>query len=167
MLQMDTVLRLDEIRLDIFGVPIVASVTLARSYATSIDFSLNGSPYTFHVERWASRGFARFITLFFAHEERDPSTYGAIIECADGAVNIQMNVTQKCNAIVQATKDVMSCLNKVSTRYRRSVLDYAVWYREKHPEEDTYSQFITLRTCHCIVHSDFLAPNLTWELVTF
>jgi hypothetical protein len=70
-------------------------------------------------------------------------------------------------AVVQACKDVIHTLDRILAAYERSVLDYACWYREKHPETDTYSQLITLVCCHCIVHSDFLAPNLNYELVVF
>ena len=46
-------------------------------------------------------------------------------------------------------------------------LDYVCWHREKHPETDTYAQLITLVCCHCIVHADFLAHNLNYELILF
>ena len=64
--------------------------------------------------------------------------------------------------------DIMRHLDQIFTAHKRSVLDYAVWYREKkHKDADTYAHFIQLVTCHCIVHADFLAPGITYDVVPF
>ena len=43
-----------------------------------------------------------------------------------------------------------------------------LWYREKYrPAAYSYSHFITLTTCYCITHVDFLTPNINWDLVQF
>ena len=69
--------------------------------------------------------------------------------------------------LMQAAKDVVRCLDKVAQHYKSAVLDYATWYREAHKEEATYSEFITRLTCHLIVHTSFLSPNLVWDVVQF
>ena len=61
----------------------------------------------------------------------------------------------------------MACLDKIGTHHQRSVLDYAVWYRDKHLGRATYSEFITLVTCECVVGAEFVVPNQRWELVQF
>ena len=80
----------------------------------------------------------------------------------------RVQVEQKVNAVLQAVKDIFACLDKICVKYQRSVLDYALWYREKHrPATCSYSHFITLVTCHCLARVDFLAPNIAWDLVQF
>ena len=137
------------------------------NYITSIDFSLFSMPYTLNVTDWGSRGLVKFVDLFHTHTPRDVTTFGEIVVSSEGAADVRMNVQQKGNAVLQASKDIMACLDKIGHHYRRSVLDYAVWYQERHAEEDTYCQYITRRTCHCIVHSDFTAPDVSWDLVQF
>jgi hypothetical protein len=130
-----------------------------------MDFTLFGMAYTFSATSWQSRGLARFLVLFHEHTQRDSSEFGVVAETEEGVPDIQMNVQQKTNAVLQACKDIMLCLDKIAHKYRRSVLDYAVWFREKRPDETTYSQYITRRTCHCVVHSYFMAPDVQWEEV--
>ena len=72
-----------------------------------------------------------------------------------------------CLPGTQVVLDMMRHLNQIFTANKRSLLDYAVWYREKHKELDTYAQFVQLTTCHCIVHADFLAPGLSYPIVPF
>lgn len=69
--------------------------------------------------------------------------------------------------LMQAVVDIMCHLDQIFRANKRSVLDYAVWYREKHKDADTYAQLIQLVTCHCIVHADFLAPGVTYDIVPF
>lgn len=40
-------------------------------------------------------------------------------------------------------------------------------YRERFPDYDSYESYITRVTCNCIVHTHFLAPNVTWQVVKF
>ena len=68
---------------------------------------------------------------------------------------------------LQAVLDIIRHLDQIFQANKRVVLDYAVWYRDKNKEVDTYTQFIQLVTCHCIVHSDFLAPGVTYPIVHF
>lgn len=165
--QMHAVLRLEECECQMLGVGIHVCISVRQNYATSIDFTLFGKPYTLNVTAWQSRGLAKFLGLFHSHSQRDVSTYGEILVSPDGVTDFRMNVMQKGNAVIQASKDIMTCLSKITHQYRRSVLDYAVWYRERHAEEDTYSEYIARRTSHCIVHADFMAPDVAWNVVLF
>jgi hypothetical protein len=78
-----------------------------------------------------------------------------------------MTRNQKIRMVRQACEDLMQCLDLLVQKYARSILDYAVWYREKHTESDTYCEYITLVCAHSIAHTKFLAPNVRWELVRF
>jgi hypothetical protein len=165
--QMDVVARATSFRTAIMGVAVEVQLTIKTTYVASFDFTLNGSPYTFCITKWSGRGFAKFATLFFKATERDASQFGSFSEAPDGMVSYSMSTAQKLNLIEQSVKDVLACVDIIGRKYNRSVLDYAVWYREKHTDMDTYELYITRSACCAIVHVDFLAPNVQWELVHF
>lgn len=142
-------------------------VRIANTYRTSADFNVLGATYTFTFDKWRSRQMTPFLQRFHAHVPRDVATFGRITENDEGVPAVCMDLTHKIAAVTQAVKDVMTCLDQIGREHKRSMLEYAVWYREKHGEENTYSEFVIRLTCHCIVHSDFLAPNVTWQLVQF
>lgn len=165
MLQMNNITRCEDFECSFLDSTVRVTVTILYNYSTALDFTLFGMPYTFNVPTWQSRGLARFLVLFHAHTKRDAHEFGVVTENEEGVPNIQMNVMQKTSAVFQACKDIMFCLDKIARKHRRSVLDYAVWFREMRLDESTYSQYITRRTCHSVVHSDFIAPDVKWEEV--
>jgi hypothetical protein len=153
---------------DVGSLTVHATIRVENSYKTTIDFSVRERTYTFVVTRWQGSGFSKFFQLFHEHEPRDAAMYGGITLYEDmPALKPGTGVEQKTNAVVKAAHDVLACLNKILLTHGRGVLDYAVWYREKHGRYDTYSAYITTVTCHCIVHTDFLAPAVRWDLVEF
>lgn len=138
------------------------SVDIMTSFAATVNFSFLGHPYMFSVTKWSRRGQAQFYSIF--HEvQRDEDLFGTLE--ADGTV--KKTTEQKLNCIVQAIKDVMFCLNIITETHQRSVLDYAVYFREKVPDDDTYGHYITLITCHCIVHQHFIYPSAQFTVVKF
>ena len=74
---------------------------------------------------------------------------------------------QRLNCIKQGCLDIMKCVEKILIVHGRGILDYAVWHRERLTNEDNYGTYIMRIACHSIVHSDFMAPNITWEMVEF
>jgi hypothetical protein len=165
--EMNSILRTTTTTTTIMGVVIEVKLTIMGTYAATFDFTMHGSPYTFLITKWSGRGFAKFGTLFFKASERDPNKFGLFSEAPDGTVSFSMDTAQKLNMIEQGVKDILACVDKIGCHYQRSVLDYAVWYREKHPEVDSYEQYITRAACCAIVHVDFLAPNINWDVVLF
>ena len=166
-LDMDAIAHASVFTTAIMGRCISVNLTIRMSYEASFDFTLYGAPYSFTVTRWSRRGFATFAAMFFDHKARDATEFGIYEEAADGTPSFNMSTPQKLNVVTQGVKDIMRCIDLILTMYQRSVLDYAVWYREKHPSTETYVDFITVYACHCIVQAHFLAPNITWELVKF
>jgi hypothetical protein len=165
---MDTAcLHKDNFAVELLGVPVKVDVTIAQTWRTGIDFNLMGTTYDFTVDKWRAQQFTPFLLLFHAHKPRDKDLYGSISQNEEGVVAPLVSREQKIRTVMHASKDVMLCLHQIATRYQRSVLDYAVWYREKRREEGTYAELVTRITCHCIVHMDFLAPNVSWDVVQF
>lgn len=142
--------------------------TVRGDYSVTLGFTVRGKPYSFNLTRWkGATAQARFLGLFFAHKPRDAGLFGAEVTGQDDLPVYRMTEEQRIAAVVQASKDVIWTLDRITHEFERSVLDYAVWYREKHPETNTYSELITLVCCHAIVHSDFMAPNISYPLVQF
>lgn len=164
---MDHVARFLELSCPVKGSAVTVKVTINASYEAYLEFNLVGTPYSFSVTHWGRRGFAKFAHAFFKHSERDVAQFGGYEESTDGVVTLNMTTEHKLNVVTQGVKDVMSCLNCIVSVHQRSVLDYAVWYCEHFPAHDSYESYITLVTCNCIVHTHFLAPNVTWQIVKF
>ena len=151
----------------LFGARIAVELTIYSSYITTIDLTLHGQPYTFSATRWCGQGFLGFQKRFHAHCPRDEHIFGPFLLDAEGAPRSTKTLAHKLAIVVQACEDVLSCVHKICVVQGRGILDYAVWYRERHPQEGTYSEFITRLACHFIVHTNFLAPGVAYELVQF
>jgi hypothetical protein len=179
-----SILHTGFIHAHMFGAPVRVAVSISASYRTILDFSLQGCAYTFTIDKWRSRNLTGFLQRFHQHACRDAETYGSIATDDEGLVTVNMNVLQKTATVIHAAQDVLACLEKICVHYQRAVLDYAVWYREHRREEitreaklrsrkaavplfETYSQYISRITSHCIVHADLMAPNMQWEVVEF
>ena len=174
----------------LFGNSVNATIVIENTYKTSIEFNLFGLPYSFLITAWSSRGFKKYAELFHKAKARDATKYGLIIE--NSAKNYQsefledptdiealpdgslvpkstakpMTTIQKLNIIETASINILECLDLIGLVHQRSVIDYCVWYRENH-DEDTYQQAITKLTSHCVVHTDFMAPNISWQVVEY
>ena len=171
--------------------PVSISIA-ATTHTTYAGFNLFGTTYTFTITKWSGRGFTPFLQKFHDHTPRDEAQFGKLVTNAEGQPFPNLDMEQKWNCLVQVRSylftvgllcscdrligtvamqpvmDIMKHLDQIFQQNKRVVLDYAVWYREsKHKETDTYAQFIQLVTCHCIVHSDFLAPGVTYDVVPF
>ena len=165
--EMDTILRSSTFTTSIMGVEVEVKTTVKGTYETTFDFTLHGDPYTFVITKWSRRGFAKLGTLFFNAAGRDADIFGVFSEATDGTVSFSMDTEQKVNVVEQAVKDVIATIDKIGIHHKRAVLDYAVWYREKHQEMTTYAEYITWVACCAIVHVNFMAPNVSWEVVKF
>ena len=127
-----------------------------------------GTDYNFSMTRWKQKAFSPFRAKF--HEVyNDINKYGTSDVDPDTGDVISSSCTSDQNKqiVIRAIEDVFHYLNQLLEQHPRSILDYAVWYREKNDKVETYARYIQLVTCHCIVHSDFLAGNIRWEVVEF
>lgn len=166
----------------VLGYTVPMSISICSTYEASIDFTLFGSPYTFVVTAWQSRGLRKYLELFHM-VDRDPTTFGVAIKCggADGEMEYvesvvdlncsshlkrPMSQVQKLNAIEQGCRDILACLNQIGEVHLHSLLEYCIWYRETQ-EATTYSKLITKLAANCVVHSSFVAPMLAWKVVEF
>eukprot|EP01031_Cornospumella_fuschlensis_P029531 gene29531-35642_t len=174
---------------NVLGSIIPISITIENSFKATIDFTLCSSPYSFVVTNWQARGLRKHLEHFHSVPGRDPVQFGFMIEQPDGTqefyesntgitlnpdgtytiditVAKPMTLFQKLNVVEQGCHDVLKCVNMIGEVHRRSILEYCVWFRENRVVTD-YSSLITMITAHCVVHSEFMAPNITWQVVMF
>lgn len=157
----EVVLHRSEIVCVVAEVQVRVEVVIKRSWATFLHFTLLGQLYTFEVTRWRARGLSTFCNLLI---QRFPDgRFGTLDE--HGQLPADFGDERRHAAVLQGCRDIMAVVNAIFVKYRRNVMDYAVWYREKHKETDTYEQYISLVACHCICHADMWGANMDWEIV--
>ena len=126
--------------------------------------------YNFTLRRWKSTAFAQFRSLFhrvyddsdkFGSSEVDPDT-GDVISSTNTS-------DQNKNVVKQAINDVFRLLHFILKEYPREVIDYAVWFCDKHSSRaDTeYSAYIHVLTCRCIIDGEFMAGNVARRVVYY
>jgi hypothetical protein len=138
----------------------------ARS--TNIVFNYMRNSYQFDITKWSGKGFRTLMKLFFSHTQRDPVHFGEVQYDGEGfIISDPLTPTQRRNIIFQASVDILICLSKIVSTHQRQVLDYAVWYREQKRSDQTYRSYITVLTCHSIVHNQFMSGSVQYEIVEF
>ena len=140
----------------------------ANNSATA-HFIYLGAEYNFTMTRWQQKSFSAFRSKF--HQiYTDTKKYGSSeIDPDTGDVVSSTCTSDQNKAIVlRAIKDIFLYLDVLLQTQPKSILDYAVWYREKHGSDVcTYADYVQLVTCHCIVQSDFLVGSVCWEVQEF
>ena len=162
---LDAALSETEHNFTVAGVVVVAEVRIERTYLASISFAYLGKAYTFTITKWSGRGFSNFLKLFFAAEVRNVDRFGVLDLDAEGNITAAPSTEQKARVVLKACEDVMALFDRILVTHGRSVLDYAVWYRESGRGEETYKKYIARVACHCIVHTNFLAGGLAYDIV--
>lgn len=145
------------------GTNVMVHVFVENSFKTSMSFTYFHQPYTFVVSKWSGRSQRGFFEKFHEHSKRDAANFGQVKD--DGELDITM--PQKLTIVAQAVTDVFVMLDRILQTHGRGIVDYAIWYCEHKPKEDTYGELIAKATCHCIVHSSFLDPKVSWTEVIF
>ena len=151
---------------------------IKNNYEVKSSFSSQGTLYEFNMKRWAKTGsdVAKALSSFnhfaFLFDQR----FGGHNEFGSVTVESQPDGTEKTvilrtreqitNMLKYATVNVFECADQIMLQNRRCILDYAIFHRER-GKQTTYEEYIHLVACHCIVHSNFHAPNITFPLVDF
>lgn len=151
------------------GVNLPVYYKIFQNNAVVAHFNYLGSDYNFSITRWKQKAFSTFKAKF--HEKYSDSVkYGSSFVDPDTGdiISSQNSSKQNTEIVIKSVQDIFLYLDTILQQQPRSILDYAVWYREKHYDKlDTYEKYIQLVTCHCIVHSDFLAGNIHWKIIPF
>lgn len=129
-------------------------------------FSYLGKLFEFNMPRWSRKGWSVFVSKFLA-VYKDTQQYGSAVEAEDGNITFDITPDQLSAILLKATKDVFVYVDQLLREYQKQILDYCVWYREKSSNLEDYAEYIQLVACHCVVHSQFLAGNVAWNVVPF
>ena len=151
---------------------------IKNNYEVRSSFSSQGTLYEFSMKMWAKTGsdVAKALSpvnyFAFLFDQR----FGGHAEFGSVTVESQPDGTEKTvilrtpeqitNMLKYATVNVFECANQIMLQNRRCILDYANVHREG-GKQTTYEEYIHLVACHCIVNSNFHAPNITFPLVDF
>lgn len=155
-----------ELSRNILGSTAKASVSVKQNWYVEIDYHWLDTTYSFIITRWMSNSQAESLRLFFKDTTRDIDKYGSV-DMETG--NLKVTAQQKRNIIQKCCEDLLKTLELIITHHRKSLLDYAVWYRDKRPtgkSRNTYGEFITVMACDCIIHGDILGYN-DWKVIEF
>lgn len=149
--------------------PVHVTVELnSTNHRCDITFALNRRNYSMTLfEPW--RGPQRrhnFLVRFHNHyQDLDADKFGAFDHLGETVIAA---ASQQRNCILRCVWDVISCIGQLMAGQGRSVLDYAVWYREQpQPVDISYSVMVTRLACHCIVHSNLLAGSAQYQRQEF
>ncbi len=146
--------------------PVHVECSVENSGVVTCNFSYMGRPYTFRLTKWSGGGLRAFHDVFFEQYPDSSAVYGRWIT-AYSDCQLRQTPEQKMHMMERVTRDVFSCLSDIVASSQRSVLDYAVWFRENKRSDDTYAWLVTYVTCCAIVHSNFLAGNAVFPDVRF
>lgn len=140
-------------------------IQMDNFYKTSIQFSYYDKQYVFVITKWSGKGTYNCLSMFFSqYENLDKTLYGGLDE--NGRIVCDQNQTRR--AVLKMSCDVLTVVAKILKKHGHGIINYAVFYRDKYcTNPNDYRQLITRLACHCIVHSDFTGPNLSWEIVEF
>lgn len=149
------------------GVATTINYKIHKDKVARATFTYLGKSYSFQMSKWKGTNFSNF-QLKFHTAYNDPVKYGSSSIDPLGLPTINTTPDQQTEIVVQTVKDCFRYLDQLLLQQQKSIIDYSCWYRERYSRNlSTYEDFIQLVTCHCIVHAEFLAPNVPWTVVPF
>ena len=145
----------------------------------SCEFECMGTAYVFNLEKWKKtsadvvnpwNSFLKFVQLFYERYGGNNPKFGSfVVVCSstdDLSIKMEASKEQIVNLLVYAMIDVFLCAEDIIITYKRSLLDYCIFHLER-GICNTYEEYIDLVACHCLVHSNFIAPGITYIPVEF
>ncbi|PNH06379.1 hypothetical protein TSOC_007257 [Tetrabaena socialis] len=150
---------------------------IRNNYEVSARFNSQGTEYDFNMKHWKRTGevevdfnyFAGLLTGKFPSGALE-TEFGAttVVTSPEGVqtITITRSAEQALNILKYAVVEVFRCAEEIICQNRRSVVDYAIMHREQ-GKQSTYEEYIHLVACHCLVHSNFHAPNVVFPPVDF
>lgn len=166
-----TVLFKGNMTASIATVPTNIEVKIFNDFEVHAKFRSLGNEYIFKILRWIRTkpnvtnpitSYNKFAQLFLEVITGNPLKFGTI------ELNGGLNQTkdQEVELIKYATYQVIVCAEQMIIEYRRSLLDYCIFHREI-GKCSTYTSYIHLVACHCLVHCNFHAPGVVFGTVEF
>lgn len=154
------------------------SFKIYNNYAVKATFACQGTAYEFQIKKWAkTRGdvhaathsfdyFAVLLCAKFRDRSEFETRHVQVDDQGVETVITSRSPAQILNILKYGVLEVFTCAEQIILKYRRSVLDYAIFHREQ-GKKSTYEEYIHLMACHCLTHANFHAPSIHYPLVDF
>lgn len=165
-------------RTSIMGHRTRVDIRIRDNYEVKASFTCQGTRYEFIMKKWSMTGtdVTRAISTFnhfaFLVDQRfgEQAAFGTLHTetLPDGSISqsVQRSREQITNILKYATVSVFICTEQILGQHRRCVLDYAIFHRER-GRQATFEEYVHSVACHCLVHSNFHAPNMSYPLVDY
>jgi len=144
---------------------------IRSNWQTFMHFDYGKNSYVFLINDWSRNGLLPFLERFHKYEERDEAKYGFYDE--DDKM-VKATPQQKKECIIQACKDIITCIKCILEVYNEGILNYAVHYINyvnniygRNNKNDQYSHYITRITCLNAIETSFIPSVMKFKLVTF
>ena len=158
---------------EIMGNRTKVSFRIRDNYEVKASFTCRGSKYEFNMKKWSKTGagvtfdhFAYLVDLRFGEQAAFGTLRTEVLPDGSVSQSVQRSKEQVLNILKYATVSVFICTDQILGQHRRGVRDYAVFHREL-GKQATFEEYIHLVACHCLVHSNFHAPNISYQLVDY
>lgn len=149
-------------------VGITVQYQINADHKATATFSYLSRSYSFKMSKWSGKNQFTDFQIKFHQVYTDTSKFGSSGKDANGNVVPNTSPSQQTAIVAQAIQDVFRYLEQLLHAQQKAIIDYACWYRERHGKSFAkYEDYIQLVTTHCIVHSEFLAPNVSWNVTPF
>jgi hypothetical protein len=128
------------------------NLTVFGNLRIEMVFTWERTSYNFIITKWMGVKFQTSARAFLQHTNRDSSKFGSFKE--DGAVAI--TTRQRRELLIQFCFDFVSTIKMIISNYPSSLLDYAVWYRDKRPRDpcrSDYTELVTVTACECLINA--------------
>jgi hypothetical protein len=153
----------------IAGVDTSVKFFISNNYEVRAEFTSYGVLYIFNIKKWM-KTFDKFAQLVLERFWPESDKFGSIsvTQLPNGATKHSFITTeeQRLNILKYATRDVFICIEQIISCQYRSLHDYCV-YHQKRENLCTYEGYIHFIACYCLIHSNFLAPTVHFDLVEF
>lgn len=159
----------------ILGEPRLITVTIHGNYSVVASFKVGSKNYKFKISTWIAEDrngprpltkLHSFAALFFNKFGNTPYE-GLSYEGVTKEVDRQIRMM-----IEYSVYDVFLCLKQISEKFTKCALNYALHHRRAYAElndplPSSYVESIHFVTCHCVVHSMFLPPDVQYGEIPF
>lgn len=150
---------------------------IRNNYEVRATFRSQGSDYEFIMNRWTKTAadvkkpvstFDKFAQLILDRYSEDTTLFGNITTTGN-STSYNYGQTEIINMLKYSMRQVFICAEEIILTHRRTLLDYAIYHREhsRYRNPGTYEEYIHLVACHCLVHSNYLAPGIQYPVVEY
>jgi hypothetical protein len=162
-----------------FTTPILAIDTkinykILNNYEARTSFRFFGSDYEFCMNKWINspinkneytNTFDKFAQLVLDKFSKVSSCFGFISKYND-SISYHYNEDHIIQMIQYSIWQIFVCVDEIVQKYFKDILDYAN-YHLKHQNLNNYEEFIHWMACHCLLNSNFLAPDIEYPIIEY